>query len=329
MTRCATHQNARAAWVCQGCEKTLCPDCAYPQRIRNEEISICVHCGGYGRRIMRPKHIAKFWAMFPQFLRAIFSQAGLIQLFAVALVMCIASPLPGLGSPIVAFIYVSYYFRVISSAAAGGEQLPEPDDFLGVGSLLGPVFRFALATTMIWLPACLYLYFGIGLEALEENPGAALRSPAVILLVLAGIAYFPAAVIAAAVAESAFAVLNPMITLRMIFRIPGEYALATGIWAALTAANAAVMAGIEAAAQVFWIPFVSSVLIQTLGLVVPVLNGFMLGRLIYQNHEHFGVMLAGAHEEPEFPDAMPRAKPVDYARSVQAPVEPIEIDFDR
>jgi hypothetical protein len=337
MTRCTTHERARAAWVCGSCDKTLCPDCAFAKTINADEVAICVHCGGFGRVLTRPKRIAPFWEMFPRFLAAIFSTSGLIQLFAIALVQYLVSWIPLIGGFFSLFIYVSYFFRVISSASAGAEKLPEPDDFLGLESMFAPVFRFFLATALIWLPATIYLVWGIGFEALIEDPGGTLSSPVLVLLVIAGILYFPAAMIAAAVAESALAVINPMITIRLILRIPGQYLLATAIWGVLTVLNLVVMGAIGAVAQAFSIPIATPVLLNVLGLVVPVFTGFLLGRLIYQNHEHFGVMRLGDAEEPEWPGARPRAKvdPRPHTRLVdhdgasqQKPAEAIEIDFD-
>src|SRR5262245_8599142 len=114
-TRCSTHQTARAAWTCLGCDRTLCPECAYLGSAQKENLIVCVHCGGFGRVITRPKRIAPFWEMFPKFLGAIFSGAGLIQIFAISLFMYGASWVPLMGGLIASFIYVSYFFRIISS----------------------------------------------------------------------------------------------------------------------------------------------------------------------------------------------------------------------
>ncbi len=325
MARCATHSNARAAWICGSCDRTLCLDCAAAKPIQSGSVVICLRCGGFGRPITRPVRVAPFWEMFPAFLKAIFSPAGLIQLLAVALVLYLASWLPGIGRVLGLFVYISYFFRVIASAAQGGEKLPDPDDFLGIGSVVAPVLRFFVATTTIWLPALLYVLTFIGLRSLLEDPGA-LSSPVLVVLLLCGLCYFPAAIIAAAIAESVLAVINPMITIRMILRIPGQYALATFVCGALTVID---FLGVNAiAAALPSIPIAMPILIQMLGLVIPVFNGMILGRLIYQNHEHFGILPAGASEEPEWPEAKPRGKLDPSTKVGASEVRPLEIAFD-
>ena len=66
-TRCSEH-GTRAAWACTSCERTLCPDCATNKLWRGgDKIDMCMHCGGFARRLTVPIVIEPFWVSWPKF----------------------------------------------------------------------------------------------------------------------------------------------------------------------------------------------------------------------------------------------------------------------
>lgn len=306
-SRCGRHPIARAAWRCQGCEKNLCPKCAAKKVLqRGGDAVICVACGGLGVPLTRPRAVTKWWEMLPAFGQAIFSFTGAVQILAVALVLWLFDFIPFFfGWLLTSFVFLSYFFRVVSSFAQGAEKLPDPDDFLGMGSILSPPLRFLAASLALWLPPLLWLIFGVGLHTFAEEGPDVFSGPVFILLLVGGLAYFPGALITAAVSESILAVLNPLITLRMIARIPGQY-LATAITAgALTGVHYLITGFLHAMAEKVYVPLLGSFILTLLGLPIPILTAMIMGRLIYQNGEHFGILRLGEDTEPEWPNAKP------------------------
>lgn len=308
-SRCGRHPIARAAWRCQGCEKNLCPKCAAKKTLpRGGEAVICAACGGLGVPLTRPRAVTKWWEMLPAFGQAMFSFTGAMQIFAVALVLWLFDFIPFFfGWLLTSFVFLSYFFRVVSAFAQGAERLPDPDDFLGLGSILSPPLRFLAASLALWLPPLLWLIFGVGLRTFAEEGPDVFSGPVFVLLILGGLAYFPGALITAAVSESILAVLNPLITLRMIARIPGHY-LATAITAgALTGVHYLITGFLHAMAEKVYVPLLGSFILTLLGLPIPILTAMIMGRLIYQNGEHFGILRLGEETEPEWPNAKPEA----------------------
>lgn len=326
--RCDVHPAARAGWGCGACGRALCPDCVGDKRLRNGIATLCLPCGGLAAKLTRPRRIAPYWEMFADFLGAIFSGAGLVQLFAIGLFMYLVSWLPGVvGWVAVAFVWITYYFQVIGHAARGGTNLPEPADFLGWESIFPPLFRFFVATALIWVPGVVYLLVVVGPGALLSRGPAALLDPVLFVLIFAGLLYFPAAIIAAAVADSVLAVINPLITVRMILRIPGQYLLTWCVWAGLSVLDMLVRGGLTAASKVVEVPIFSALLVQVVSLIVPVFTGLILGRLIYQNAEEFGLLGAGDDVEELWPEATPRGEvPADTRTAALRPnVDPVAI----
>jgi hypothetical protein len=310
-TLCSTHALTRAGWQCTSCGRFLCPDCALSKPIRNAaDTTLCVHCGNLAQILMVRKDIKPYWTAFPSFVRAMFSTAGVIQMFAVALVMTLASLLPGAsGRGIAMFVFVSYYFQVIRRCAQGQEHLPEPDDFTGLENYW-IMTRFSFASALIWAPAVYYVFRNATPLEILNDPARVFRTYFdgwAAGLIAFGIIYYPAAIITAAIAESILAMLNPMITIRMMLRIPGQYFATVLVWlfiAGLDYAFGAMVSGFQALVH---IPILSALVIQFFKLPLPILTGFILGRLIFQNAEDFGIVRTDKLYEPEWPGVKPRA----------------------
>ena len=243
--------------------------------------------------------------MFPAFARAIFSLEGMLQFFAIAIALYAAGWLPLVGGILSKFIFISYYFKVILHSALGSETLPEPAEFTDFGAIFGPVFRFFLATTLIWLPALLYVIFVVGVAGFDIKQ---VSPPILVLLVGIGVVYFPAAIIVAAISDSTLAMLNPMITMQMILRFPGQYLLTVAVWGVLNIIDGALMILLFGISRAFYVPVLTPVLLSMVGLIIPIFTAFILGRLIHQNAEHFKMLGKEDFEEPEWPDALPRGK---------------------
>lgn len=324
-SRCDAH-GGRGAWSCQACSRVLCPRCAYEQQTRSGRVTLCVHCGGLALPLTRPRRILPWWALFPDFLGALFSVEGLAQIIAIGLVCWLVGLVPAVGAGIASFIFITYFFRVITAAARGETKLPDPEDFLGFESIFPPMLRFNVATMCLWLPALVYLYATGGFTRLVVDGPKALVDPVLFAIGFAGLLYFPAALIAAAVADSFLAVINPWITVRLILRIPQQYFLTWAACFGLVLLDVFLSVGLLAIERVFTIPIVTGVIVESVSLVLPLLTAMILGRLIYQNAEQFGLLLVGEDEELLWPEAQPEATPPTDTRSARARPAPGPVD---
>lgn len=327
-TRCSSHPQERAAWRCTACARALCPDCAGSKIIqplastRNAEVIICLACNNLSLPIMKPRELTPWWIAVVPFTRHLFTGAGLTQLLAVSILISFFT----LFRPILGFlVMVSYVFQVIRSASNGSEKLPEPADFEGWSDLILPVFRLGAALSLIWAPALFYIVYGIGLRELWDDP-TLINDPMLYAILAFGSLYVPAAIIAAAVAQSVLAVINPLITIRMIARIPGQYALTFLVSVVLLFAHAVTSAGFELVFS--YIPLVGFLFAGFCQMFIPVIGGFILGRLIFQNADHFGVFGLHEREVPEWPGARPSgsAEGAPLPVGARAPIEVPELD---
>ena len=332
-TKRSVHTAQRAAWRCQGCRRELCPDCATDKLVRGgNKALMCVHCGGFAETIMVTREVRPYWTVWPRFFESMFrTRDGLIQLVAVGVALYVADLAPGaLGVLLKTFVFVSYYFQVIRRAAKGGETLPLPADFTGYDNYF-VVVGYGIVSMLIWVPALVYMLIGVDWFELQLNPGLVLlqqaANPTVIALLIAGTLYYPAATVAGAVADSALVMLNPILVARMILRIPGQYIGAMFAWLVLAALNGLWGLWLQFVFQLLYFPIVSSLIVVIGQLPLSLLTGFILGRLIFQNHEHFGLVPETPLSIPEWPDAYPRGEP--RRRQVYAAAEGLVAAIDQ
>lgn len=308
MQTCSNHSHRPAAWQCSRCGRSLCEECAQGEQKPGLPTVVCVHCGGIAKAIRKPKAIRKYWQMFPDFLGALFGWKGLLQLLAVAVVVQVCMFLGILGVGVGWGLYAGYYFLVLRTASIGSLELPKPADFSNpVDDILLPLIRLFLAMTLPIVPPIAYLILRYKAGFLAE-PMALLTDPILLVICLVCIAWVPGALIVAAMNESAAAQLNPLSVLSIVSRIPKEYALTVLVWIGLQVANGALSFGGTVLAETVPIPIVMPILLRFVGLFVPMLTAMILGRLIYQNSQVFGLPLTQDEMEPVQPMAIPRGR---------------------
>ncbi len=307
LTQCSTHPGYRAGWRCTVCDRALCPQCASEKRMPNvgSAISICVHCGGFAPPIVRRKRISNYLTSLPTFIGNLFTMEGMANLVGIGLVLFAAN----FFRPIKFAIFVTYMFHVIKTAASGSEKLPDPADFTSVWELVMPVIRYIVAMTYIWLPMAIFLYSaGIDWEAvLVDGPSAIPITPIPLIIIAAGILYFPIALIVAGISESVFSVLDLTIGFRILWRLPFQYLGAAALAYVFYGAGFLFSFGASTALSSidYWVPWLfASYIVSIISLVFSLIPAWILGRFIYQNHEQFGLMLKGQGEELEWPDAV-------------------------
>ena len=255
--------------------------------------------------LMKPVHIKGFAAALPDFIGSMFTMDGLTTLTALGVAVYLLK-LFGLALFGQA-LFIGYMMSVIQAAAQGAQRLPDPVDFLDVGSVIMPVVRFILALSYVWLPGVLYISFVTGWSSLYwDGPVQLLMDPILLVLLAAGIVLFPISMVVAAVSESVLAVLDLRIAVRIVNRIPAAYAAAAAASLAVLLVGQVMSIWTTMVVLFLPIPLLPGIVAEMINAPFWLVPGWILGRMIYQNHQHFGVMLAGADQEPEWPDAVPR-----------------------
>ena len=306
MTTCARHPTQRAAWRCCNCGKTLCPTCAYSDRQRGEELIRCSRCDGLAELLTVQTPPQPYWTLpvFSRLILAIFSVEGAIQLLAVAVVLTLLPYIP-FGGLLAAGVYIGYYFLIIRKAAMGSDRLPAPDDFSDwLDDIVLPFFRFMLASSVLWVPALIYIVTAKGMVAISA-PRSLLTDPVLLLIIAASLLYFPGAMITAAVTESTWSTINPLVIVGIVLRIPAQYVLTVAIWGGLTVVNLVLVGPLKALLVMIPIPILPSIVAGMIGLVLPFLTALIMGRLVYQNSEKLGLGRQDGEMVPLMPNAVP------------------------
>ena len=308
-TQCSSHGSERAAWICQNCHRKLCPSCAARRGETAKAVLVCVHCRGLAEDLVVSRRITPYWMMLGTFVRSIFTLQGFLQISLVSLASFLLMFVPIIGPLLAIFPLAGYCFRVIQNSALGGVTLPENEELTPMG-VVGPGVRLILALIITYVPLMLYLHYGIGWSKLLTDPMILFRDPIPLILTVGSILYLPAAIIAAAVSESVITMINPLVTVRMIVRIPGQYVLTLigleGFLWLFSIVMAPVQLFLVASLGFFAaIPFIIG-----LTLAAYTFASMILGRLIFQNGEHFGLN-DGVETVLEFPGAVPSGGTVE------------------
>jgi hypothetical protein len=246
MSPCKNHPQHPAEWLCQRCHQLFCVVCAIPRTIAGKSMHLCMACGGqcvpYGLGpMLKPKEVKSFFSEFPKAFAYPVKGNGLAILLAGAFVSTVVSLVESWASRVIFAglifaviikpLYWGYFFSymedVIRSSAQGDADPPSWPEFSDMSQ--------DIARPLIQMLALLVVCFGpawlCGLDAALETAfspaqqvpvGTALTAAG---LGLAGIVYFPMALLAVAMADSCTG-LNPLVIIPSIFRVPGQYLVA-------------------------------------------------------------------------------------------------------
>ncbi|MBN2496580.1 MAG: hypothetical protein JXR96_18470 [Deltaproteobacteria bacterium] len=301
MNCCTRHPDSRAAWRCQRCKSLLCSRCAAPDGARVR----CVGCGSFAEPLMIRKPIPPFWSMLPTFVRWIFRRRGLIEWLATGAVLGLAAWLvrfAGVGTVaavLYLLLFVASFMLIVRRAAEGREEMPDEVDLHEYDELGLVLYRFLLATAILWIPTLLGLLYG-------EAEAGLLGNPVLLLAIGASVLYAPAAVVAAIAGRSLGDVLNPVQVLSTVTRFGRDYGVALLVLLVMGGLIAAVRFGPPGAALAgLPVPWVAEFVIETISLLPAWLVALSLGRLIFQNGEELGLFSSKSLLVPELPGARP------------------------
>ncbi len=313
--RCSNHNNARAAWECTKCGKSLCPSCAAPDHVDNMgDVIRCIHCGGIAKAIMVERQVEPWWKKLPLFLKAIFSLRGIGELFIVAIFLVITGFMSIV--PLIGFIFkyslyygilASFLFLVLQHATDGNDDLPALTDMgRDLSEILVAALRIILSTALVWVPLIIYVitkHATITVDGLYSDP-------VILAIGIIGVIFVPAAFILAALTDSAIDALNPVNVFGVIMRAPGQY-LGVAIFSGALFFGKVVLQplillfALKIAGTSFLLVLLTAPVIMAIMLMFPTLMAMVLGWFVHQNAELFDLPPGG-----QMVAVMPRARPL-------------------
>jgi len=283
-----------AAWICKDCRYALCPKCAAGTVIQMRPVVRCTRCGGEAKIIATPRNLAPYWKVIPTFILWMFTPKSVVSLLTAALITWGLTHVPNVGAPLAGVFVLGYLFLTIRDGARGRMQLPWPrhplDDPL---DLLFGAGQIVIAAMPVWLPLTAYLQLRYGWERLAENPLSPLFDPILIPFALLGLIYLPAALIQAVLGESLLGLINPVNTVGAIRQIQTPYLVMAAVWTAIVVANGYLMAALLPLAAKVHVAVVTPVLVTMIGLFLPLVAAFVIGRFVLQFGTLFGVAPSG------------------------------------
>jgi hypothetical protein len=344
-TGCQRHPEAAAGWSCDHCDALLCPDCVAIRRAISTEYLSCGLCQGRATPIL----VHRSWIPFVERLRGVwrypFTLNGMVVLVPLSamLVLCrwlaaetflLVKWMPalfGLG------FFWSAFFHVIRSTASGARELEAPEFSDLYADCVAPALRGLVGTSLLWLPGLVYLLFfkdwgaSQAIDKLLETPAfyvsglmpqldwsPALTDPVFWLLVLAGAAYLPMVLLAAAAGHNLVEMLNPLGVIGTARRLGQDFWVAMGALAGLAVALVLVRL---VAAGILWLgmPLLSSLAAELITCFVPFIMARVLGLLLYSRGDALEYGPPSDYLEPVLGNTRPRAEPPSLQELPYAP----------
>jgi len=318
---CKRHPGARAGWACDACTSLLCADCTAEQRTGIAVLNVCCLCGSIARRLtLRRSEMMPFFDRLLGAPKFPLTSSGLTAMAVVAGVFTLNSYGSAfmLGQAIyvaiiVRGIYWGYIFSLIRSTGRGSRVVSTPDFTNITDDIIMPAVRGVVSALVVWLPAMVYVALtheaGVfGVIAVMFDPAEILSRPLLMLLLVAGMAYLPMAMLCAATEISFFEILNPFVISRAIGRVGSDYWITAGAMGLLLPLMlVADMIGAKIAHEIpiFFLPRFVGFFI---GMYVPFVMARVLGLLLYVHGDVLDWGTSEEYEEPMLPGASPRGE---------------------
>jgi hypothetical protein len=316
--RCGRHPAAGAGWLCTGCGARLCPDCVATRSAgTSSSYAVCVGCGAAANVIMasrtalRPFHERLFHAPGFPVTRSALVSLVLLAGFRTLLSYRGFAPLPAQAAVAGASLgaFWAYIFYIIRQTATGRPGLGVPDFRDVKEDLFVPAAKGAAATALIWAPTALYLLLTNGWDLGVLSAPEKVNDPVIWLLVLAGIAYCPMALVAAATDIELLGILNPLQVVRYIWKAGRDYAITVAAIAVMAVPGAIIQVVVVPLLRALPVPFFCRWLAEAAALYVPFVMARMLGTLLHVHGDALDWGVASDYDDPVLPDARPRGTP--------------------
>ncbi|NPC80614.1 tetratricopeptide repeat protein [Pyxidicoccus fallax] len=252
--------------------------------------------------------------------RYVFTASGLPVLMAVSLALAFLGWMMEMSLPFLKPLPLALYgsmfwgtfFTLVRDTSRGEMELDTPEfiDFFRDGLL--PGIRGLTATTLVFLPALLYVMLGytgwVGLGfvlAGESRPPGLMADVVLWLLLLLGLVWLPFALLVTASGMPPTVILDVPRMVRMARNLGSDYLLTTGVLVLLGGVHLVthVVALVLRAVDMF---IVSRVLAEGVTLLAPFTAAHVLGLLMYVRGDSVGYGMDRDYLEPVLGDTKPR-----------------------
>lgn len=274
---CGSHPRATATRQCTRCRRLWCQLCVKQLTVRGKLLELCARCNA---PLADPTDAAPAPPPdYAELVRRPFSVDGLITAAAIALPMALGF-VPGFGDLLKLAGYaalVAYYFQTIAFVGEGGDGLPGPSDVGDTAvQMLRTVLKGWLCIIVGTAPYLLWHFLG-------HDAGGA---PVALALLVAGMTYLPAVLIAVVLTGSTLGALYPIAWVQIIARAPSSYARLVGIFALSIVAFAGATLVVTLAAG--FIPLVGSWIVGTIENLLLFAQAALVGGFLRRHAHDFG-----------------------------------------
>lgn len=275
---CESHPRATATRQCTRCRRLWCPLCVKQLTVRGKLLELCTRCNA---PLGEPSAEAGPPAPpdYAELVRRPFTTDGIITATAIALFLALGW-VPGFGDLLKLAGYaalVAYYFQIIGFVGDGHDGLPGPSDAGDTPvAMLRTVLRGWLCIIVGTLPYLLWHLVG-------HDAGGA---PVALVVLVAGMTYLPAVIIAVVLTGSTLGAVYPVAWAQIIARAPSSYARLVGIFALsiLALAGATLVASLAAG----FIPLVGAWIVGTMEILLLFAQAALVGGFLRRHAHDFG-----------------------------------------
>jgi tetratricopeptide (TPR) repeat protein len=299
-TFCAFHPTVPASWYCDACDAYYCNECISRREIgggmgkKATSLYLCPKCSCTSERLAVQNLVEPFWLRLPKFFTYPFRPAVMVFILIIALLMALFSA-PSLLSVIIQMalfgVLMKYCFAVLKATAEGGMIPPDINE-----RTITEDFNIV---TKYWVLGFLYVLAGVACFFLARGMGMALSPMAAIaiffLLLIGLLLIAPASIMVLVANESLLDAVNPMIFLRMAFRIGPSYFLMYFFLIIIYAAPGVVGYFVQPHIPELAFAFIVSVA----NCYYSIVAHHLMGYVILQHHEDIGYDVDVGEEEME------------------------------
>lgn len=303
---CVNHADRPAVFECASCRTHACGDCAKhvwtPKGFVDECPACHVPMQVIGKTVARMREAAErpdpgaaaYLRRIPEFLAFPSNRSVLLMVIGTTLLTAplywavannMAPYLVLLGVILIKSLEASLYFRFVTQTAWGVRDITPPDVTDISEDLIGPLFRYVVATLPILIAAGWYgeVEHGsilAGLLTLELHARAIFDQTGPGILFAVGLLLLPLLTVIAAVSRSAFAVLNPAIWVSSLQIVGSTYVVAVlAFYGVLAFEHLALMPVILKLKIAHSIPVLTTLLCLVLAYLSMALRARLLGGL--------------------------------------------------
>ena len=299
---CYAHPETGAVRVCTACHRHLCEACLKTMGGASnvKPVLACGACGGPTMALKKRERWTPFHKDMVQVLGSPFQGHALfyfafLSFLEVLKVPCRFAPMVGLAAIfILVCLQYTFYIHLVREVANGSytfPEWPETNNFMDMVMVFLKVLVVALVSVV---PALLLACLGgaglVGMAGLSGRAGiggamAAAALPILVataLIFLFYLTYLPICVAIVAIFNTVLPALNPVLIIRIIFRLGAPYFTAVLLWAAF----------IVIEGGIGWVlghvPVLGAVVAAPFSVYFTLVSAYVLGRVCYENEEKIG-----------------------------------------